>query len=133
MPRPGRYALDDAEDLVRLAATEFRHGEKLTQHSSQLAESAPGEFVVDLERMNQLPKEKVGPLARYVATVQAYRGDYNGRVLPVRQEDLRSLAVIYNKSPSDLTEELISWGVLNSDADWATGFDLDRHQARKVN
>jgi transcriptional regulator with XRE-family HTH domain len=73
-------------------------------------------LVIDLERMNQLPKEKIGPLARYVATIQAQRGDYNGRVLSVRHEDLRSLAVIYDKSPADLTEELITWGVLDADA-----------------
>ena len=62
------------------------------------------------------PKDKAGPLARYVATIQSQRGDYNGRVLSIRQEDLRSLAVIYDKSPIDLTEELISWGVLDSEA-----------------
>jgi transcriptional regulator with XRE-family HTH domain len=72
--------------------------------------------LVDLERMGQLPKDKVGPLARYVATIQSQRGDYNGRVLSVRHEDLRSLAVIYDRSPADLTEELISWGVLDADA-----------------
>ena len=73
-------------------------------------------LVIDLERMSQLPKDKVGPLARYVATIQSQRGDYNGRVLSVRHEDLRSLAVIFDKSPTDLTEELISWGVLDADA-----------------
>jgi transcriptional regulator with XRE-family HTH domain len=73
-------------------------------------------LVIDLERMSQLPKDKAGPLARYVATIQSQRGDYNGRVLSIRQEDLRSLAVIYDKSPSDLTEELISWGILDADA-----------------
>jgi transcriptional regulator with XRE-family HTH domain len=73
-------------------------------------------LVIDLERMSQLPKDKTGPLARYVATIQSQRGDYNGRVLSIRQEDLRSLAVIYDKSPTDLTEELISWGILDADA-----------------
>src|ERR1019366_6847566 len=73
-------------------------------------------LVIDLERMAQLPKEQAGPLARYVATIQSQRGDYNGRVLSIRQEDLRSLAVIYDKTPTDLTEELITWGILNSDA-----------------
>ena len=38
-------------------------------------------LVIDLERMNELPKEKSGPLARYIATIQSQRGDYNGRVL----------------------------------------------------
>ena len=66
-------------------------------------------LVIDLERMIELPKDKAGPLARYVATIQSQRGDYNGKVLSIRQEDLRSLAVIYDKSPTDLTEELISW------------------------
>jgi transcriptional regulator with XRE-family HTH domain len=73
-------------------------------------------LVIDLERMSALPKDKAGPLARYVATIQSQRGDYNGRVLSIRSEDLRSLAVIYDKSPADLTEELISWGILDSDA-----------------
>jgi len=66
--------------------------------------------------MQQLPQEKAGPLSRYVATIQSQRGDYNGRVLSIRQEDLRSLAVIYDKSPGDLTEELINWGVLDPEA-----------------
>ena len=72
--------------------------------------------MIDLERMAQLPKEKAGPLARYVATIQSQRGDYNGRVLSIRQEDLRSLAVIYDRTPADLTEELINWGILDADA-----------------
>ena len=78
-------------------------------------------LVIDLERMAQLPKDKAGPLARYVATIQSQRGDYNGRVLSIRQEDLRSLAVIYDKTPTDLTEELISWGILDADARGAIG------------
>ena len=68
-------------------------------------------LVIDLERLQQLPKDKAGPLARYAATIQSQRGDYNGKVLSIRQEDLRSLAVIYDKSPTELTEELISWRV----------------------
>src|SRR5215831_9360717 len=50
-------------------------------------------LVIDLERMAQLPKDKAGPLARYVATIQSQRGDYNRRVLSIRQEDLRYPAV----------------------------------------
>ena len=42
------------------------------------------------------PAEKAGPLARYAATIQSQRGDYNGRVLSIRQDDLRALAVIYD-------------------------------------
>src|SRR3984893_13085552 len=73
-------------------------------------------LVIDLERMAQLPKDKAGPLARYVATIQSQRGDYNGRVLSIREEDLGAIPVIYDKTPGDLTEELISWGILDADA-----------------
>ena len=73
-------------------------------------------IVINLERLQQLPADKVGPLARYAAAIQSQRGDYNGRILSIRQEDLRSLAVIYDASPSALTEQLIDWGVLSPDA-----------------
>ena len=63
-----------------------------------------------------MPAEKAGPLQRYAATIQSQRGDYNGKVLSIRQDDLRTLAVIYDQSPSVLTEQLISWGVLGADA-----------------
>lgn len=73
-------------------------------------------IVLDLERLGQLPADLVGPLARYAAAIQAQRGDYNGRVLSIRAEDLRSLAIIYDISPGALTDQLIDWGVLSPDA-----------------
>lgn len=73
-------------------------------------------LVIDLERLQGVPKEQAGPLQRYVATIQSQRGDYNGRVLSIRQEDLRSLSAVYDKSPAVLTEELIGWGVLDPEA-----------------
>jgi transcriptional regulator with XRE-family HTH domain len=73
-------------------------------------------IVLDLEQLSQVPAERAAPLARYAATIQSQRGDYNGRVLSIRHEDLRSLAVIYDASPGTLTEQLIGWGVLAPDA-----------------
>jgi len=80
------------------------------------AAEPPPRLIIDLEKLQVVPAEKAGPLARYAATIQAQRGDYNGRVLSIRQEDLRTLAVIYDESPSQLTEQLIAWGVLDPDA-----------------
>lgn len=76
----------------------------------------PQRLILDLERLGQVPADKVGPLARYAAAIQAQRGDYNGRVLSIRQDDLRTLAVIYDEPPGVLAEQLISWGVLNPEA-----------------
>ncbi|HET8971378.1 MAG TPA: transcriptional regulator [Candidatus Nanopelagicales bacterium] len=79
------------------------------------AEPAP-RLVIDLELLGQVPAEKAGPLARYAAAIQAQRGDYNGRILSIRQDDLRTLAVIYDEPPSQLADQLIAWGVLNPEA-----------------
>lgn len=76
----------------------------------------PPKLVLDLERLQSVPSEKAGPLARYAQTIQSQRGDYNGKVLSIRADDLRALAVIYDLPPSDLAEELIGWGVLSAEA-----------------
>ena len=70
-------------------------------------------IVINLERLQQLPADKVGPLARYAAAIQSQRGDYNGRILSVRQDDLRTLAVIYDEAPGALADQLVAWGVLD--------------------
>jgi transcriptional regulator with XRE-family HTH domain len=88
---------------------------------SPAAGEAPVRLIIDLERLTSVPAPQAAPLARYAATIQSQRGDYNGRVLSIRQEDLRSLAVIYDASPSVLTERLIGWGVLNAEARQAMG------------
>ncbi|KWX00711.1 transcriptional regulator [Carbonactinospora thermoautotrophica] len=80
------------------------------------AAEPPPRLVINLEKLQQVPTDKAGPLLRYTQTIQSQRGDYNGKVLSIRQDDLRTLAVIYDQSPSVLTEQLISWGVLNPEA-----------------
>lgn len=58
--------------------------------------------------------DDAAPLARYAATIQAQREDYNGRVLSIRDDDVRALAAIYDESPAQLTARLRQWGVLYS-------------------
>jgi transcriptional regulator with XRE-family HTH domain len=80
------------------------------------AAEPPPRLIIDLEKLQVVPAERAGPLARYAATIQGQRGDYNGKVLSIRQDDLRTLAVIYDMPPAALADELISWGVLDPDA-----------------
>jgi transcriptional regulator with XRE-family HTH domain len=111
---------DRAVTVQRLAELADFYGvpvsELLPEAGPSAAAEPPPRLVIDLERLQSVPAEKAGPLARYAATIQAQRGDYNGKVLSIRQDDLRTLAVIYDESPSVLTEQLIAWGVLNPDA-----------------
>ena len=83
-------------------------------HDFGAAQEAPSKLVLDIERLQQLELGDAELLSRFTASIQAMRGDYNGRVLSIRQDDLRTLAVIYDEAPSQLTERLIGWGVLRT-------------------
>jgi hypothetical protein len=43
------------------------------------------------------------------------RGDYNGKVLSMRQDDLRSLAIVYNEDPLSLIDRLVEWALVDPD------------------
>jgi hypothetical protein len=72
----------------------------------------PSKLILDLTNLHNLDEHDAAPLARYAQSIQSQRGDYNGRVLSIRQEDLRTLAVIYEEQPSVLAARLTAWGVL---------------------
>jgi len=110
---------DRAVTVQRLAELADFYGvpvpELLPEEVVQPDSHAPGKLVLDLERLGQVPAETAGPLARFAATIQRLRGDYNGKVLSMRQDDLRTLALIYERSPGALVEQLIAWGVIAPD------------------
>jgi hypothetical protein len=39
------------------------------------------------------------------------RGDYNGRVLSLRDADVQALALLYDQTPAALLETFTNWGV----------------------
>ena len=82
-------------------------------------------IVLDLEALGSVPVDEAGPLARYASTIQAQRHEYNGRVLSIRAEDLRSLAIIYDMAPSELSERLQDWGVLSAPPNGVNGHNSD--------
>ena len=89
--------------------------EELLPGGTQAAPAAmepPSKLILDLTNLHNLDEHDAAPLARYAQSIQSQRGDYNGRVLSIRQEDLRTLAVIYEEQPSVLAARLTAWGVL---------------------
>jgi transcriptional regulator with XRE-family HTH domain len=75
----------------------------------------PGrKLAIDLQRLAELPTAQAGPLARYAAAIQSQRCDYNGKVLTIWEQDLQSLAVLYDLRPESLTELFTGWGVLTA-------------------
>ncbi|MEJ7648879.1 MAG: transcriptional regulator [Nakamurella sp.] len=99
--------LAELAEFYSVPITELLPDVNLTSSSAPTAK-----LVIDLERLSELPTYQAGPLARYASTIQSQRGDYQGRTLTIRAEDLRSLAVIYGVGAQTLAEQFVEWGVL---------------------
>lgn len=86
--------------------------ELLPESEARIGQTPPARVVLDLERMSSLPREQAGPMIRFASAIQSARGDYNGRVLTVRRDDLMTLAVLYDEPVPLVVERLINLGVL---------------------
>src|ERR1700704_6017291 len=59
-------------------------------------------FTIDLVRLPEIDDEDAAVIARYAATIQLQRQDFNGQWLTIRHDDLRVLAAVMGRSPEDL-------------------------------
>ena len=77
---------------------------------AQTGSTAAG-AVFDLEQLSGLD-DRWGSLRRYCESIQLQRGDFNRRVLSLRADDLRALAIMHEVSVEDLLNDLRELGVL---------------------
>ena len=71
-----------------------------------------GTLTVDLTRLEGAEQPETGVLNRFVHAIQVRRGDYNGRVITIRRDDLRALAAVLELSASEYRERLVAAGVI---------------------
>ncbi len=69
-------------------------------------------IVLNIERVHALADPQADILRRFVGSILRQRGDLGARTLPVRHEDLRTLALMYDATIEQLTERLVRWQVL---------------------
>ncbi|GAA2322170.1 MULTISPECIES: transcriptional regulator [Glycomyces] len=72
-------------------------------------------IVLNLEALYDHPDSELEHVAKLARSIQQRRGDYNGRILSIRADDLYTLAVVYSTTPSGLIEKLEDFGVLVHD------------------
>ncbi|HEX2562967.1 MAG TPA: transcriptional regulator, partial [Acidimicrobiales bacterium] len=66
---------------------------------------------IDLGAVEQLGGQEGEMLGRYLRMIQVQRGDYNGRMLTIRREDLRAVACILDCHPEQVPARLDSLGL----------------------
>lgn len=68
-------------------------------------------IIIDLTRLESLESPNRDLLGRYLGLIQVEREDFNGRVLTIRQDDLRSLATLFDTTPEAMRRHLDELGV----------------------
>lgn len=62
---------------------------------------------LDLSRLaNDEARGVLAALSRYARRIQLERGDYNGRMLTIRRDDLRAIALAFGMEPDELVVHL---------------------------
>ena len=70
-----------------------------------------GPVTIDLARLEILDAPERDLIRRYVGKIQIQRGDYNGRVITIRNEDVRALARVFERDEADMRRRLDELGV----------------------
>ncbi|MDP8960792.1 MAG: transcriptional regulator [Actinomycetota bacterium] len=111
---------DRAISVSKLARLARFYGVPVSELLPSAPQSEPTEaagpsrgIALDLTRLDE---EGVDPqfraVARFAQTIQIERGDFNGRVLTLRTDDLRALAILSGASTDEFVERLEESGLL---------------------
>jgi transcriptional regulator with XRE-family HTH domain len=85
-----------------------RLGPELVESTATAAEEA---VCIDLEALEARAEPEAQTLGRYLSLIQMQRGDFNGKMLTIRRDDVRVLAAILDQSPVGLIERLDTLGL----------------------
>jgi transcriptional regulator with XRE-family HTH domain len=58
-----------------------------------------GGITIDLVKLEQQDDTDARTLARFLGSIQVQRGDFNGRMLTIRRDDLRAISAMLDTSP----------------------------------
>jgi transcriptional regulator with XRE-family HTH domain len=70
-----------------------------------------GPVTVDLIRLEQVDAPEKELISRYLGMIQLQRGDFNGRVLTIRDEDVRALARLFERDAASMRKRMEELGI----------------------
>jgi transcriptional regulator with XRE-family HTH domain len=75
------------------------------------AGSDESRVIIDLHRLQSMGSADAQLLTRYLGYIQVQRGDFNGRMLTVRRDDLRAIACLLDVNPDAARSKLDELGL----------------------
>jgi transcriptional regulator with XRE-family HTH domain len=103
--------------VLRLQALAGLYGvpvdQLLPRHSAEpdLRVPTAGRVTIDLSRLAHIEGPERQALQHYVAMIQLQRGDFNGRMITIRSDDVSALGRVFERSESSMRERLRELGI----------------------
>jgi transcriptional regulator with XRE-family HTH domain len=99
--------LQRLSDFFQVPITQF-----LPQEEDRTLEPLPkGGVTIDLNRLERLSGTESVIFSRFLSSIQMMRQDFNGKVLTIRRDDLRLLALLIDQSEEAFSERLSTLGL----------------------
>lgn len=94
--------------LARFYGVPMRDLLPVTEPSAEDTKDDAPRVVLDLTRVPDaaVSDDAIAALSRYARRIQLQRGDYNGRMLSLRADDIRALATAFGRDADDLVRNL---------------------------
>jgi len=70
-----------------------------------------GGLTINLSKLDELSATDAVVIERFLRAVQVMRQDFNGKVLTIRGDDLRTLAILLDESEDHFSTRLVSLGI----------------------
>jgi transcriptional regulator with XRE-family HTH domain len=97
------------EDVIDLTATDPETGEPTPPRGIRRFEDE--RVSIDLTRLQAIAAEEREMLTRYLGMIQVQRQDFNGKVLTIRNEDLRAIACLFETTTDSMRRRLDELGL----------------------
>jgi transcriptional regulator with XRE-family HTH domain len=68
-------------------------------------------ITIDLSRLERLDAPEREVLRRYIGMIQIQRGDFNGRLITIRAEDVRALARVFERDEHAMRSRIEELGI----------------------
>jgi transcriptional regulator with XRE-family HTH domain len=103
--------------VLRLQALAGLYGvpvDQLLPHQSggpEVRSTSSGRVTIDLSRLANVEGPESDALQHYIAMIQLQRGDFNGRVITIRNDDVSALGRVFERSEGAMHDRLRELGV----------------------